>query len=476
MATPIPRNEAEVTVHEAAIATGGTVVREGPIGRVVGIASDTRAVVAGNAFVALRGEHHDGHAFIGEAAARGAALVIVDRDCDVPPGPAIVRVDDGLAAWGALAQDHVARWRRAGVEGRIVAITGSAGKTTTKELCAALLRENAPTHASAGNLNNLVGVPAVLFALTPSHRFAIVECGMSVRGEIARLAEIVGADVAVITNVSIAHAEGVGGNREDVAREKGALFGALDSRGTCVFDADDELCTALAERCPGRRVGFGRAERAAYRLSKRVSRGREGSYVTIARPHGSPITIELPLVGEAAAIDLCAALAAAEAVAGAITEDHIASAMKRVRSTSGRVTLHELDRNILVIDDTYNANPASMLAALDTLAELANGRRRVAVLGEMKELGVRAADEHAALGDMVARSGVGLVIGCGGLMSVAIARARSLGVEAIDCANVADASAATRERVGPGDVVLVKGSRSVGTERVLAALGVRGAT
>ncbi|HEY2367339.1 MAG TPA: UDP-N-acetylmuramoyl-tripeptide--D-alanyl-D-alanine ligase, partial [Polyangiaceae bacterium] len=221
MATPIPKNEAELSVRDAAAATGGEIVRDA--GRAAkGIVSDTRAIRGGEAFVALRGETFDGHGFLSEATKRGAALLVVDRVDALPEGPSVVRAKDTLAAWGDLAKAHLKKWRAE--EKRIIAITGSAGKTTTKQLCAAILESVAETWASPGNLNNLVGVPAVIFALEARHRFAVIECGMSVRGEIARLAGIVEPDVAVITNVSVAHAEGVGGTRDHVAREKGAIY------------------------------------------------------------------------------------------------------------------------------------------------------------------------------------------------------------------------------------------------------------
>ncbi|HEY1958410.1 MAG TPA: UDP-N-acetylmuramoyl-tripeptide--D-alanyl-D-alanine ligase [Polyangiaceae bacterium] len=471
MSTPIPKNACELDAASAARATGGKIVRESGR-RARGIVSDTRAIAGGEAFVALRGERHDGHAFLGEAARRGAAMLIVDRiDGDLPREADVVRVDDTLGAWGDLARARLAAWR---AEKKVVAITGSAGKTTTKQLCAALLATRGTTWATPGNLNNLVGVPAVLFALTAEHRFAVIECGMSVRGEIERLGAIVEPDVAVITNVGLAHAEGVGGTRQDVAREKGALF--RHAKAACVYDAEDALSTELAAQSP-RKLGFGRAKHADYKLLDRVSRGREGSRVTIERPCAecaSPtareiVELELPFVGEAAAIDLCAALAAAELAAGSISQDALDAAMRSVRNVEGRAGVLDLGE-VLVVDDTYNANPASMRAALAILAELAGARRRVAVLGEMKELGPAAPAEHAAIGDALAAAGVALAIGCGGLADQTMSRARELGIEALACRDLEAAVAASLERVHAGDVVLVKGSRSVGAERIVEAL------
>jgi UDP-N-acetylmuramoyl-tripeptide--D-alanyl-D-alanine ligase len=470
MATPIPKNEAELSVRDAAAATGGEIVRDA--GRAAkGIVSDTRAIRGGEAFVALRGETFDGHGFLSEATKRGAALLVVDRVDALPEGPSVVRAKDTLAAWGDLAKAHLKKWRAE--EKRIIAITGSAGKTTTKQLCAAILESVAETWASPGNLNNLVGVPAVIFALEARHRFAVIECGMSVRGEIARLAGIVEPDVAVITNVSVAHAEGVGGTRDHVAREKGAIYATARA---CVYDADDTLATSLAEHA-ARKIGFGRSARAEYRLLDRISRGPAGSRVTLERPCEACVSprareiveLELPFVGEAAAIDLCAALAAAELACGAVAQDALDAAMKRVTNVEGRAGILDLG-DVLVIDDTYNANPASMRAALSILADVAGTRRRVAVLGEMKELGETARDEHIALGDALADAKVALAIGCGGLANATMQRARERGVEVAVCENVADAAIEATKRVRAGDVVLVKGSRSVGAELVVARL------
>ena len=247
-------------------------------GRVArGVTTDSRAVVPGGAFVALRGETHDAHAFVAAAIEAGAVLVVVERGRAPDDARAdAVEVDDTWSRGARFARAHLQAWRRANAAARVVAITGSAGKTTTKELCAALLRTMGSggqpmgdVHATAGNLNNRVGVPAVVLELEPRHRFAVLEVGMSLPGEIAALASIVEPDVAVITNVGMAHAGGVGGSLNDVAREKGALFAGVRAEGVCVANADDAAVLAQLARAPrGARVtSFGRAETAQYRPS-----------------------------------------------------------------------------------------------------------------------------------------------------------------------------------------------------------------
>jgi len=509
MATPIPPNRAVLSLDDARAATGGTITRACSIAMTGGITTDSRAVVRGGVFVALRGETHDGHAFLDKACAADPAYVVVERGLGLrgpkaplmrsahepPPFPSpsaggafalranagvpaadsasastpgVLEVDDTLVALGAMARVHLEAWR-ARTGGRVVAITGSAGKTTTKELTAALLGAVGPTHFTAGNLNNRVGVPSMVLSLDDSHRFSVLEMGMSVPGEIAAVASIARPDVAIVTNVGVAHAEGVGG-REGVMREKGAIYRALAESGVAVVNADDDFATRAAEGTPARtRTTFGRAEGARYRLVRRDPRADGGSTVVLRTPTRE-LTLTLPLPGEAAAIDLAAALAAQEAASGVELEPaRLDEALAAVR-LAGRATVVRLGGDVVVLDDTYNANPGSMRAALETLAEIAGSRRRVAVLGEMKELGAHAEAEHAALGEAIAAAGVALAIGCGGLVGLALDGAAARGVEVVRAGSTDEAAREAAARVRAGDAVLVKGSRSVGAERVVAKL------
>jgi UDP-N-acetylmuramoyl-tripeptide--D-alanyl-D-alanine ligase len=472
MATPIGSNRARFDSRAAAEATGGRVVRVTPGREAVGVTTDSRAVSPGCAFVALRGERHDGHSFVPGAIDAGAVLAIVERGrAPVDARVDAVEVDDTMVAWGALASDHLRRWRAARHYGRVVAITGSVGKTTTKELCATLLRTVAPCLASAGNLNNRVGMPAVALQVEPEHRFAVLEMGMSVPGEIAALAAIAPPDVAVVTNIGLAHAGGVGGTLEAVAAEKGALFAGVRPGGVIVANADDPAVMAQTKRSPAgaRVVTFGRAEGAHYRLRERQPLGASGSRVVVERAGQPALATPLAIPGEAAAIDLVAALAAAEAAAGQTLD--IEAALAGLAPIEGRMRVRRAG-DVQVIDDAYNANPASMRAALAALAEM-DGARRVAVLGEMKELGPVAEREHEALGTAVAQAGVKLLVSCGGLADAIARVAAAAGVEVVRAASAEEAARTAVERVRPRDVVLVKASRGVGAERVVEAL-VRG--
>jgi UDP-N-acetylmuramoyl-tripeptide--D-alanyl-D-alanine ligase len=470
MATPIPPNRATFDANAMAQATGGRVVR-GTEGRVaVGVTTDSRAVVPGCAFVALHGESHDGHAFLGAAVDAGATLVLAERRRAPSDARAdAVEVGDTLDAWGALARAHLESWRTG--ERAVVAITGSAGKTTTKELCAALLRAIGPCHATTGNLNNRVGLPAVVLGVTKSHRFVVLELGMSVPGEIAALTALAEPDVAVVTNIGLAHAGGVGGTIEDVAREKGAVFEGLRRDGTAVVNVDDPAVVAQASRARvAATAGFGRDPHASWRLVDRAPLGARGSRLTVTRPGGGAAVFDVPIAGEAAAIDFVAALAAAESALGArIADSVVASALAALPPIAGRMHARRLGGGVLVVDDAYNANPASMRAALASLAEMAEGRR-IAVLGEMKELGDAAAREHEALGSAVADAGVAVLVSCGGLADATAAVARLRGVRTVLSRDADEASRAVLELVAPGDTVLVKASRSVGAERVVAEL------
>jgi UDP-N-acetylmuramoyl-tripeptide--D-alanyl-D-alanine ligase len=478
MATPIPPNRAQFRSEDAAHVTHGTLHATDPARIHVGITTDSRAVEPGGAFVALEGENHDGHDFLQKARERGATLLVVLRG----RGPAdlgersidVLEVDDTLVAWGELARAHLRAWRKPNTR-RVIAITGSVGKTTTKELAAALLAATgARVRASDGNLNNRIGVPAVIFTLDDSFDVAVLECGMSLPGEMERLARIVEPDVAVVTNVGLAHAENVGGTQEGVAREKGALYRGIRLGGALVVNADDPLAMAQAAAVTSaRRTTFGRDSSARVRLVDRAGRGFRGSELAIARAGAGEWSVGLPLLGEGAALDLVAAIAAVEAALDrTITSAELESALSALPPNPGRAHVRARFDGALIVDDTYNASPQSMRNALESLSEIARaeGRRAVCVLGEMRELGPDADALHEDLGDDVARAQVALLIGCGGRVKNAIAKASQRGVRCLDLPDAEAAAKVAATEVQPGDVVLVKGSRAVGTERVVSAL------
>ena len=480
MATAIPPNLASFTVEEIARATGGRIVRGG--GGSVGVSTDSRALTRGSAFVALTGDKFDGHAFLASAVAHGARTLVVSRDDggQLASGaqsaePAVVLVADTRAALGALARAHRSRWSRGEPPRIVVAITGSAGKTTTKSVLARMLDAMAPgtVHATTGNLNNDIGVPMTLFGLAEGHRYAVVEVGTNARGEIERLSRMAEPDVGVLTLVAAAHTEGLG-SIEEVAAEKGALLSALPKGGLAVANADDARAVAQLGRSPAdTSFTYGFSDKADYRVVFVESKGARGNRLRIARRVGE-LEIDCPLLGEAGALAVTASLAVAEWVMRrTATLDELGAALTpRADEGDGRLSLVPLADGTLVIDDSYNANPASMEASLRAACEVAarEKRRLVVVLGEMRELGAMSTREHDELGLLVARTEAAEVISVGGEAERVTRESARAGKSAWFALDAEQAIGTVLSRVLPGDVVLVKGSRGVATEKIVRAL------
>ena len=482
MATPIPSNQCEFTLAEIVEATGGTLVRatsSGPIGGGVrGVSIDTRSIVAGAIFVAIRGAASDGHDYLPQAAARGAAAAIVATGRHHPALDCI-EVADTLAALGRLARRHLVRTRTARPLA-LIAIGGAVGKTTTKELTAAAARALfGSTLSTPGNLNNLIGVPMTIFTLTGEHRAAILECGTNTRGEIRKLAQIVEPDVAMVLNVDLEHSEGLG-TLEDIANEEAALFST--ARRYAVASADEPMVLA---RIPKhlRRITFGKSPDAHVRLVSRSVGVRSRIRVEIARAMLATgvepfIETEIALLGEAAALNCTAAIAGVAAMHPLPLESRelaaIADALAMVKPVAGRLANTSI-HGIFVIDDTYNSNPRSIRAALAAAREVADGlgARLVIALGDMLELGeVSAAAHQEAIRDVM-RSHPAALVAVGAEMNSACAVvSRDADTTAILAAP--DSIAAAGIIAGllrPGDVLLVKGSRGIAMERVLDRLG-----
>ena len=396
MATPIPSNQCEFTLAEVVEATGGTLVRASstaPAGDGVrGVSIDTRTIGAGAIFVALHGAASDGHDYIPQAAARGAAAAIVARGRRHPALDCI-EVADTLAALGRLAHRHLVRTRTAHALA-LIAIGGAVGKTTTKELTAAVVRALFGTTLSTpGNLNNLIGVPMTIFTLTGEHRAVVLECGTNTRGEIPKLAEIVEPDVAMVLNVDLEHSEGLG-TLDDIANEEAALFST--ARRYAVASADEPMVLA---RIPKhlRRITFGKSRDAHVRLVSRSMGANSRIRVEIARAMLAAgvepfIETEIALLGEAAALNCTAAIAGVAAMRPRPLESRelaaLADALAVVKPVAGRLANTSI-HGIFVIDDTYNSNPRSVRAALAAAREVADGlgARLVIALGDMLELG-----------------------------------------------------------------------------------------
>ena len=461
----LPGNQASFGLDELSLLTGGTLSGTATT-RVSGVTTDSRGDVRGKLFVALRGEHFDGHRYVSEVIANGAAAVLVEGDIGHVDAP-VVRVGSTLSALGSLAHAHRARW-----PGKLVAIAGSAGKTTTRSAVGAVLAALAAgaVHQTPGNLNNLIGVPLVLLGLERAHRFAVIEIGTNLKGEVAELARIANADLGVLTLIGIEHSEGLG-DLDAIEEEEGALLRALGMAGTAVGNGDDPRVARCLTRSPaGRRVRYGFGQGLEVRgVRHSLGAARQRLSVTSARQR---LELELALLGTAGAYAALAALAVAEELfSGGFPASALESALDAA-GEPGRLKLHELANGTVVVDDAYNANPASALSSLGTARELAEERsaRLVVVFGEMRELGALSAREHTRLGEEIGRSGAAELIAVGGDARLYVDPARAGGVTACFAEDAASALAEARARVRAGDVVLVKASRGVHAERVVEGL------
>jgi len=449
-----------VILGDAAQAVGGLLL--GDAGTSIRrVTTDSRDVRAGDLFVCLRGERHDGHDFAAGALRAGAAAVLTDREL---PGlrPQLV-AGDALVALGALAA-HTRRRLEGARCPLVVGVTGSNGKTTTKELIAAALLPRGPVVASERSFNNALGVPLTLLKLSHATRSAVIEMGTNAPGEIAGLAALARPHVGVITNVQPAHLAGLG-SVEGVRREKGSLLAGLSGPRLSVLNRDDPCFEALAASAPGPVLSFGVHAAADVRATQ-VRCLPEG---TRFRLDGHR-TVSLRLLGEHAASNALAALAVARAAG--VDEDAAVAALAQVNSPPGRLSVSHT-REFTIVDDTYNANPGSFAAALAAVSRARLPGRLVVVAGEMLELGDEAAALHEAAGRQVAAAGATLLVAVGPRARDVVAGARRGGLSAgaaRACASQAEAEAVLREALRPGDVVLLKGSRGARLENLAARL------
>ncbi|MCZ6781798.1 MAG: UDP-N-acetylmuramoyl-tripeptide--D-alanyl-D-alanine ligase [Proteobacteria bacterium] len=448
--------------------TGASLRRGAEEKPVTGVSIDSRAIASGELFVAIRGPRHDAHSFLSQALEAGAAALVVERgrvaDDALPGDTAVLEVDDTTAALGSLAAGHRATFR-----GPVVAVTGSSGKTTTKEMCASILSVRAACLKNEGNLNNEFGLPLTLLRLRPEHQSAVVELGMNHRGEIARLAAISAPTVGLVTNVGIAHIEFLG-SRDEIAREKGDLFAALAEDGIAVVNRDDARVGEQARRAPGAVLGYSTRSNAEV-VARKIRFLDEGTFTfDLTTPEGE-ISLRVPGLGETTVINATAAAAAALA-AGASLDD-IRTGLGAYRNVGGRMARIALAGDVTLIDDTYNANPQSLRAALETLARLKGDGRGLAVVGDMGELGDDTEEAHRQAGRAAAELGVDFLFALGErapLVAEAAAAAGMDGGRARAVPDHAAASRAVRDLLRPRDWVLVKGSRAMQMERVVAAL------
>lgn len=459
-----------LTLAEVAALTGGALT--GPSGAAVtgGVTLDSRTVAAGDLFVAVAGERVDGHDFLPAAAAAGAVGAITTRAHDGLP---CVVVDDPVEALGRLAAGVHARLVAGGL--LTLAITGSSGKTSTKDLLGQVLAAAGPTVSPPGSYNNDIGLPLTVLSADAQTRYLVLEMGSRGRGHIARLCRVARPRVGVVLNVGSAHL-GEFGSPEGIAAAKGELVEALPDEGTAVLNADDPRVIGMASRTVAEVVTTGRGPDAEVRATDVVldDGGRAGFTLRAA---GQAHPVSLQVVGEHQVAN--ALSAAGAALAAGMTPAAVAEALSVAGPRSRwRMEVSRRDDGVTVVNDAYNANPESMRAALAALAGL-SGTRRIAVLGGMAELGADAAVEHERLGRDAAAGGVDLVIAVGadavGIADGAAAAGRRAGEESVHVPDRAAARELLSEVLRPGDVVLVKASRAYGLELLAADLLTAGA-
>jgi len=430
-----------------------------------GVSIDSRTIKKGELFVAIKGARFDGHDFVPEVIKNGAWGALVDRSeldtkCSSLGGLRnILPVEDTIFALQEMSQMHRKKFAI-----HVIGITGSNGKTTTKEMLASILKQRGSVLKNEGNLNNHIGVPLTLLKLDASHKSAVVEMGMSALGEIDTLARLVSPDVGVITNIGPAHLEFLG-TMDVVAQAKAELLGNLKTDSTAVLNADDKYFTTLKHKYSGRVLSFG-IENKADVSAAGIRQGKNFTEMII-EADDSKVRVRLPAVGKHNIYNALAAAAAATAVGMPL--DAVKYGLEDFSPVAMRSELKQI-KGRTVLADYYNANPGSVKAALETLITLRAGRKSVAVLGDMLELGDISADAHREVGRTVANLGVDVLITMGSLAMYINEGALEAGMpkdRVIAAGSHAEAAALLKERSKNGDAVLIKGSRGMKMEKIL---------
>ncbi len=419
----------------------------------VNISTDTRTLLPGDVFVALIGEQFDGHDFVSQAKSLGASLAIVSRKLpiDLPQ----IEVENTLAAYGKIAQAH-----RLKMNAKIMSLTGSCGKTTTKEYLAHICGLFAPTLATKGNLNNEIGVPQTLLSLKPEHRFAVIEMGANQIGEIARLSAIAKPDAALITVVAAQHTEGFG-SVDNIAREKGAIYSGVMPGGTAVLPRDDQYYPMWHESIDCNQFSFGFSPDADLVITG-LELSRTGGKAVFMTPNG-PIAIETSLLGRHNVYN--AAAAAALAIVVGVPVNFIKAGIARTVPTGRRMNVLTGHNQATLIDDCYNAGPLSVSAALDILATYPG--EKVWVFGDMKELGDEADLHHRQVGEKARELGIDHIFAVGEKSKLTLS---AFGEGARHFDDKESLALALRPLMHDNMTVLIKGSRSNRLETVVEAL------
>ena len=457
------------TLEEVARLSGGRIVKGDPALPVDRLHTDTRTLAAGDCFVALSGDRFDGHEFVREVKNRGAVAALVSNRLipDLPDDLGLVEVPNTLEALQRFASTY-----RKLLSVRTIGVTGSSGKTSTKELIAAVLRTRFKTKATEGNLNNHIGVPLTLIRLDEGDEYGVVEMGMNHPGEIAPLARMTAPEIGVISSIGPAHIEFFD-NQAAIAEEKAQLIAALPVNGLAVLNSDDEWSRRVVDRSAARVVWVGNGPHSTWRAEDlRVT--AEGLSFKIIHD-GESVMIYLPVFNRVMVGNALLAAAVGEACGLSLAE--IAKGLESVRLPGSRMQVVKA-RGAWIINDAYNANPDSMKAALVALKEFPAAQRRLAVLGSMGELGQHAVDLHRAVGEFAAKQGIDFLLAVGPNADAYCTGAIAAGIDHNKVAVALDAEEATAgllTRMHEGDAILVKGSHFMGLEGLVNAVAGKGA-
>jgi UDP-N-acetylmuramoyl-tripeptide--D-alanyl-D-alanine ligase len=448
----------QVSISAIARWVHGELSRGNSAAKVDTVSTDSRALKPGALFVALRGEKFDGHDFIRQAAQSGAAGAVVEEaPPDLPGDFALIRVGDTLAA----LQQMAAAYRRT-LPAKVINITGSNGKTSTKDYAAAVLSGRGRVSKTEGNLNNHIGLPLTILRASARDDFGVFEIGMNHAGEIAPLARISRPDAGVITNIGVAHIEFMG-SREAIAREKGMLAEAVGAEGFVVLPIDDLFTESIAARTHAKVIRAGLEHGDVF--ASDITADSDGSRFIA---HAAGRSAEGHVTAPGRHMVRNAMLAVAVGIEYGLPLEACLEGLRRAKLTKGRLEKKTI-RGICILDDSYNANPDSMVAALETLGQMPG--RRIAVLGQMNELGVESDRGHRRVGEAAAREKIDFVITVGGIAAGIASAARDHGVKhALTPATTSEAAAILRSLARNGDTILIKGSRSVKMETILEEL------
>jgi UDP-N-acetylmuramoyl-tripeptide--D-alanyl-D-alanine ligase len=464
----------KITIDEIIKACGAVAAQKGELAQITGVSIDTRALKAGDLFIAIKGAHFDGHDFIDEAVKKGACGIVRSQKSDVGRRTSDIRhqasdfwileVNDTVQALGDVASC----WR-AKVKCTVIAVTGSNGKSTTKEMIAGALSATRKTIKTEGNFNNLIGLPLQVMRIEPETEIAVLEMGMNAKGEIKSLTEICKPSIGLITNVNPAHLEKLH-TVENVALAKGELFEAMASNGTIVINAEDPWAVNLGKKYKGNKISFGMQNSCDVRFGRMVSEGLDKTDLTFYA-EGREYSIVLPAPGVHNVMNALAAIATG--IAAGATADSMIPGLEKFAKMKMRMERVQLINGVQLVNDSYNANPSSMYAALRTVSGAKRAGRFIAVFGDMLELGESSSEKHSELGRNAASFGVAKLFLTGKYAKDVADGAGKNGLShanIVVAADIEELKQSIISEIKTGDIVLVKGSRGMRMEQIVEYL------